>query len=198
MEVQHKEEPQEVIIKMQRLLCNYGESLKAIRTWAERWNWSKDKVHRFLKLLQDMNQICYKNETVTSRVTVLNYEIYHQSNKDCETQSRRNRDAIETQSGQDKNVNNVKELKPSSNGFDEFWKNYPRKIGKQAAFKAWKRLKFPQSLLPIILSAIEKQKTSTQWKRDNGQFIPHPTTWLNQGRWDDEIKNNIPRKEYVK
>ena len=28
---------------------------------------------------------------------------------------------------------------------------------------------------------------SAQWQRDNGQYIPHPATWLNQGRWDDEL-----------
>jgi hypothetical protein len=32
------------------------------------------------------------------------------------------------------------------------------------------------------------QKTSAQWQKDNGQYIPNPATWLNQGRWDDEIK----------
>ena len=33
-------------------------------------------------------------------------------------------------------------------------------------------------------SAMEK---SEQWKKDDGQFIPHPTTFLNGERWNDEI-----------
>jgi hypothetical protein len=38
-----------------------------------------------------------------------------------------------------------------------------------------------------MLSAIAKQKNTDQWKKDNGQYIPAPATWLNQGRWQDEI-----------
>lgn len=26
-----------------------------------------------------------------------------------------------------------------------------------------------------------------QWRKDNGQYIPNPATWLNQGRWDDVL-----------
>ena len=41
--------------------------------------------------------------------------------------------------------------------------------------------------LPTILAAIEAQKKSEQWVKDGGQYIPHPATWLNQGRWDDQV-----------
>ena len=41
--------------------------------------------------------------------------------------------------------------------------------------------------LEVLLTAIEKQKESAQWSKDNGQFIPHPTTWLNGRRWEDEV-----------
>ena len=37
-----------------------------------------------------------------------------------------------------------------------------------------------------MLEAIRKQKQSGQWRRDNGQYIPYPATWLNQERWNDE------------
>ncbi len=36
-------------------------------------------------------------------------------------------------------------------------------------------------------TAIEVQKQSEQWTKDNGRFIPNPATWLNQGRWEDEL-----------
>jgi hypothetical protein len=44
----------------------------------------------------------------------------------------------------------------------------------------------PDALVEHILLAIERQKTWDQWTKDSGQFIPHPATWLSQGRWDDE------------
>jgi hypothetical protein len=74
-------------------------------------------------------------------------------------------------------------------GFDDFWKAYPKKIGKGAARKAWGKIRSPATLLPAILLAIEKQKTCDQWQKDGGQFIPHPATWLNQQRWEDEVSD---------
>ena len=74
-------------------------------------------------------------------------------------------------------------------GFDTFWKSYPRKIGKQAAFKIWKKLNPTKELLAKILTAIEQQKKCEQWQKDGGQYIPHPKTWLNEGRWDDEMQS---------
>lgn len=68
--------------------------------------------------------------------------------------------------------------------FDLFWQAYPKKVGKEAARKAFSRVKAPlESLLP----AIERQKCGNQWTTENGRFIPNPATWLNQGRWEDEI-----------
>lgn len=70
--------------------------------------------------------------------------------------------------------------------FDAFWNAYPKKVGKGAAEKSFKKLKPSGDLLQRMLSAIETQKQSDQWKRDNGQYIPNPATWLNQTRWEDE------------
>lgn len=76
----------------------------------------------------------------------------------------------------------------ASDGFEDFWQAYPRKVGKQAALRVWQHLKLAQDrpLRLRILSAIGQQRQSEQWMKDGGQFIPHPQTWLRQGRWDDE------------
>ena len=71
-------------------------------------------------------------------------------------------------------------------GFDEFWSAYPRKVGKDAAAKAFAKRRVGVGLLAQMLAAISVQKTGDQWQRDGGQFIPHPATWLNEGRWQDE------------
>jgi len=68
--------------------------------------------------------------------------------------------------------------------FDAFWAAYPRKVGKQEARKAWEKV--PVEAFPRIVPAIEAQKKSAQWQKDDGQFIPYPATWLNRGSWDDE------------
>ena len=77
--------------------------------------------------------------------------------------------------------------------FDKFWSAYPRKAGsKQKAFEAFKKAGVS---LEILLDAIENQKQSSQWSKDNGQFIPHPTTWLNGKRWEDQLA--VDRSGYV-
>ena len=50
--------------------------------------------------------------------------------------------------------------------------------------KAFRRVKAP---LETLLTAIDRQKRGDQWSRDNGRYIPNPATWLNQGRWEDEV-----------
>jgi hypothetical protein len=72
-------------------------------------------------------------------------------------------------------------LKPD---FERFWKAYPRKVGRPKAFDSWCRLKPP---LEQVLTAIEKRKRSVEWTKDSGRFIPHPTKWLDEERWTDEV-----------
>lgn len=71
--------------------------------------------------------------------------------------------------------------------FNEFWTAYPRKVSKPAARKAFDKVKPDDELLKTMLTAIAKQKLSDQWTKDNGQYIPHPATWLNNQRWLDEL-----------
>ena len=74
--------------------------------------------------------------------------------------------------------------------FDAFYAMYPRHENKSAALKAWKKLKPNAELQAIMAKALMEQKKSPQWKKDGGQYIPYPSTWLNQRRWEDEVKMN--------
>ena len=62
--------------------------------------------------------------------------------------------------------------------FDEFWSLYPKKVGKQAAFNAWKKIKLSPDLTSKILNAVKAQREWDQWKRDNGQYIPNPANFI--------------------
>ncbi|MBI6743307.1 helix-turn-helix domain-containing protein [Pseudomonas syringae] len=86
----------------------------------------------------------------------------------------------------------VNEPKPMCNtgtvkGFDQFWKMYPRKVGKDKASKAWQKLQMTEALYDLIVSALTKHVATPGWTKDNGQFIPHAATWLNGKRWEDEV-----------
>ncbi|MGN0608364.1 MAG: hypothetical protein ACI4J6_04120 [Oscillospiraceae bacterium] len=77
--------------------------------------------------------------------------------------------------------------KASEKYFNEFWSEYPKKRSKQAALNAWKRLAPDKELHTKIMAALWQQKSSAEWKREGGQFIPYPATWLNHGCWNDEM-----------
>lgn len=73
---------------------------------------------------------------------------------------------------------------PENPLFSTFWKEYPHKVGKQAAIKAWNKLAPNEDDLETILKALRRQKQSKMWQEGIG--IPHPSTYLNQARFMDE------------
>ena len=77
--------------------------------------------------------------------------------------------------------------------FDKFYKNYPKKVQKQNVKKWFKKNNPNDELFNIIMNKLEEFKQSNNWKKDNGQYIPYPTTWLNQKRWEDETEK--PQKD---
>lgn len=77
--------------------------------------------------------------------------------------------------------------------FDQLWGAYPNKAGKEAAKKAWGKLNGTRPAMNVLLQAIQQQKQSRQWQKDNGDYIPHLSTWLNKKRWEDELPNPRPR-----
>lgn len=70
--------------------------------------------------------------------------------------------------------------------FEAFWAEYPKKRSKQVALKAWTRLAPNKELYNKIMAALRAQKQSAEWRRDGGQYIPYPATWINGGCWEDE------------
>lgn len=76
--------------------------------------------------------------------------------------------------------------------FDRFWAAYPNKKAKQDAFRAFQKLKPDDDLLNRMLAALEREKESAQWQESGGRFIPHPATWLNGRRWEDETTSPTP------
>ncbi len=86
-----------------------------------------------------------------------------------------------------KQIQERKNLKLESRGinseFDSFYATYPKKVAKHNAKKAWMKNKCS---LEQVLPALEAHKKN--WK--DPQFIPHPATWLNQRRWEDDITVN--------
>lgn len=75
--------------------------------------------------------------------------------------------------------------------FEEFYAVYPRKVKKDAAFKSWEKINPNDKLKEVILSNLKKQIAFYGWdklKSKDMQYVPHPSTWLNNKRWEDELE----------
>ena len=75
--------------------------------------------------------------------------------------------------------------------FERFWAAYPKKRNKGDAWKAWRTIKPVEQLVDAILRAIERGKTSAQWRKDAGQFVPYPASWLRARAWEDEERVDV-------
>lgn len=72
--------------------------------------------------------------------------------------------------------------------FEQFWQAFPksRRKKKDAARKAWQKLNPDLALCRVMAAALEQDKRSRQWLKDDGDYIPLPSSWLNGKRWEDE------------
>jgi hypothetical protein len=77
--------------------------------------------------------------------------------------------------------------------FNEFYTLYPRKQGRRAAEKSWQRLSSQeqQDAYDALSNHIEYWKL----KQTEKDFIPHPATWINQGRWEDELDMEVKKNK---
>lgn len=80
--------------------------------------------------------------------------------------------------------------------FDRFWSAYPIKKAKVTALKSWQKIKPAE--YSAIMDALDKQKRTEDWAKEDGKYIPQPTTWLNQRRWEDDVKVMSPQKKWQK
>jgi len=89
----------------------------------------------------------------------------------------------------------LSEVKLSKAIWSFFWKEYPRKVNKSIAFKSWEKLNPDNELLKIILKDLNCRENTEEWKIKT--FIPHPSTYINNKRWEDEDKGTpIIKKPY--
>jgi hypothetical protein len=71
-------------------------------------------------------------------------------------------------------------------GFEAFWIDYPKKVGKAAVVAWWARTNPNDDLLMLILDGLDKWREVWTSRGTELRYIPHPMTWLNARRWEDE------------
>ena len=74
--------------------------------------------------------------------------------------------------------------------FNAFWKEYPKKVSKENARKWFIKNNPSDELFNKMIKSLERFKKLDDWKKQNGKYIPYPSTWLNQKRWEDEFETD--------
>ena len=72
--------------------------------------------------------------------------------------------------------------------FEKFYSNYPRKVGRGNAEKAFAKLNAneQQKVIAFVKTDIFQNYMSSQVS-ERGDFRPHPASWLNGKRWEDDL-----------
>lgn len=88
-----------------------------------------------------------------------------------------------------------KEISEVDKSFERFWESYPVKKGKHRAQSLWKSKKLSKHVDAIIEDVGLKLRSDSQWQ--DKQYIPHPSTYINQKRWEDEITSSTKCRGFL-
>lgn len=156
-----------VLIKGNLYNVKRGQSILSLESWGKRWNWDKSKVRRFLNTLQTDNMIELKSDTITTQLTICNYESYQGERNADETRTKRKRNADETQ------TNLIEERKKE---------NKEIHIPEYSEF-----LKYAISQVPNVIQLEVKLKYDSWvvngWKDGNDKKIVN---------WKSKLNNTLP------
>ena len=195
------------------LLClakEYDGDLPPVEDVAFRLRLSKRKVEALLKSLRsnglvdgdrmhDWDEMQYPSDSSTARVKRHRERKEHPmdvpSNVPCAVSS--NVSVTVQRRVEERRVETETEKPPKPpahkladvpEGFSHWYDAYPRKRGKHAAIKAWKKIKPSKTAAALMTTAIRNQVDQHHFQNGRGEdYIPNPATWLNQGRWEDEL-----------
>ena len=102
----------------------------------------------------------------------------------------RDSNALDKEEDKDKDKEEEKKKKKNtySASFEAWFQNYPKKKKKGDAYKAWNTFRPDEDLQKIMTDAVEQHKKTAEWKKDDGQYIPYPASWIRGRCWEDEIE----------
>lgn len=160
------------------------ETAYSIRELCARWRWSPRRSLAFVAELVDQGWVTQRKHN-RKRSTLDFLRFYGESGNakgNTTTTPRARSQSLNLEENTDTVIQN-----PPDESFKTFWTAYPRKVAKPAAEKAWNRIKPSGEQLQIMLRVLAVQKSSDDWLKEDGKYIPHPATWINQRRWEDQI-----------
>lgn len=178
-----------------------GQIAHSLRHLAERWRWSVKRVRVFLEHLKSDAMIDTVTDTGITVITICNYDEYQKVSLPKGTDRGTQEGTAGAQQGHSRGtIREDKEYKedikedsssPRSESIidrwpkdfrEQFWAAYPRPVGKKSALRKLELIRKSGEIeFEALIAAARKAGEGI----DDPKFIPHPTTWLNQGRYLD-------------
>ncbi len=169
----------------------YGRKAAALET-----GMSEQNIRSATRSLIHMGNITIKPTNKFSIVSIVNWRSYQDETSSSGTDDQ---PTSNQQITTNKNIKKVKKIKNNMDDrFDTFWQVYPRKVAKDRAIKAFNKINPNDSILQRMLTMIALHKAKL-WDGKDLKYIPHPATWLNDGRWKDENEpdaDSEPTREF--
>jgi hypothetical protein len=173
-----------------------GQLAASLRFLADKWQWNKDAVDRYLARLRGRDMIATDSATGINVITICNYDVYQKTSlpyataaaTEPETDLRQTCDKTE-------NIKNIEEKKEDwpTDFRERFWEAYPRRTGKLAALRELERVRKSAVPWERLISAVHAYSATADPK-----FTKHPKTWLTNGCWDDEPDTRRPHEQATK
>jgi len=187
--------PNDVIgvwVRLGALVAKHGEKGKITVTntqFEKRINYPINDIEKLNLRLTQINVAIQTHDNGTTSVIFTNWLKYQVDSTGYERLKRFRENQNDNGVKSKKKIKNKKKNKDPlkdeySKEFLSFWESYPKRKDKAKAYQSWLKIDVSNGMLKTILDAIEIQKKCDQWQ--NPQYIPMPTTWLNNSRWEDE------------
>ena len=150
----------------------------------------KNQVNEWFKLSEDDISKIIKNNHMKSHMNNHMYEHMENENRNENINIIKIKNKDNRIIGEEENIE-ILELWETQ--FNEFYSKYPKKVKKQEVKKWFNKNRPSNELFSSMMNSLEQFRASKDWQKDGGQFIPYPSTWLNQKRWEDETEK--PQKD---
>ena len=176
----------DVMYEGQRKTLKSGQLITGRKLISKALKINESKVQRILKTFEIEQQIEQQTNPRCRLISILNWGKWQGSEQQTEQQLNNKRTL-------NKNVKKIKNI--YIDDFNEFWNVYDKKVSKPKAITAYQKA-IKKTNHETLMTALKKQKVL--WVGKEKAFIKHPTTWLNQECWNDEIEDLRPAKKTTK
>lgn len=192
------------ILALRKFIIPFEVGIVVIKHWKIH-NYIRKDTYNETKYLKEKELLeLDENNSYRLKKSEYNISVYEPS-----TQVRLGKDSLDNnniygQNSEEHSENKIEILEDWQLKFKKFYKKYPKKVKKQTVEKWFEKNKPSNELFSSMLHSLEQFRASKDWQKDGGQYIPYPSTWLNQKRWEDEGTeeiqenklNNSNKREY--